>query len=59
MGATPPPELSQFLVEQAFYQELGISRGVSLDDMPHRQLADYSLFIEMLNRERNRPQPKR
>lgn len=51
MGTTPPPEYGQFLVEQAFWKELGISDGRTLAERPHRQVDDYTLFISMIRRE--------
>lgn len=51
MGTTPPPELEQFLVEQAFWKELGISDGRPLRERPRRQIEDYALFISMIRRE--------
>ena len=51
MGTTPPPEFEQFLVEQAFWKELGISDGRPLNDRPYRQVDDYVLFISMIRRE--------
>ena len=55
MGTAPPPVLEQFAAEREFWKELGISRGVRLDDMPHRLVGDYSLIITMIKREENRP----
>jgi hypothetical protein len=51
MGTTPPPEYEQFLVEQAFWKELGISGGRPLAELPWRQVEDYALFISMIRRE--------
>ena len=51
MGVEGPPILSQYLMEQEMWQRLGITRGIPLDDRPHRELADYLLIISLLQRE--------
>lgn len=51
MGTTPPRVLEQFLTEREFWRELGVSRNVSLDDMPHLLVADYALIISMIRRD--------
>ncbi len=51
MGTEPPPEFGQFLAEQAWWKELGISDGRPLSERAWRQLDDYALFISMIRRE--------
>lgn len=51
MGTTPPPELEQFLIEQAFWKELGWTSKVAVEDRPWKQAEDYALFISMIRRE--------
>lgn len=59
MGTTPPPVLEQFITEREFWQQLGVSRGTSLDDMPHKLVGDYSLIIQMIHREEAAQAPRR
>ncbi len=51
MGTTPPAEYEQFLVEQAFWKELGVSDGRPLSAQPWRKIEDYAVIISMIRRE--------
>ena len=50
MGTEGPEVLQDFLMEQEFWQRLGLSRE-ALEDRPHREVADYSLIITLIRRE--------
>lgn len=50
MGTAPPPALEQFLVEREFWKELGLTRE-ALQGRPHREIADYSLIIQVIRRD--------
>jgi len=51
MGTEGPPELTQFLSEQALHKEVGWSDGRPLGDQPWRKADDYVFFVSMIRRE--------
>jgi hypothetical protein len=50
MGTPGPPVLHQFLLEKALWQNFGMTREAA-KLRPHRELAEYQLIIQLIQRE--------
>lgn len=50
MGAAGPPELTDFLLEQEFWQRFGLTREALLQ-RPHRETLDRVAIINAIRRE--------
>jgi hypothetical protein len=50
MGTEGPPELTEFLTDREFWQQLGWTREYRLS-RPRRQTEDYALIISLIHRE--------
>jgi hypothetical protein len=50
MGTSGPPVLQRFLLERELWQQLGLTRE-AIAARPHKELADYLLIIQMIQRE--------
>lgn len=60
MGTPGPAILDQFLTEREFWKQLGLTRE-DLRTRPHREIAEYTLIISLIQREearRNTPPRK-
>lgn len=56
MGTAAPEVLHDFLVEQEFWQRLGLTRE-ALRHRPWREVDDYALIIQLIKREEHRRNP--
>jgi hypothetical protein len=50
MGAQGPPELDEFITDREFWKQLGWDREYRRS-RPQRQVEDYRLFIQLIQRE--------
>jgi hypothetical protein len=65
MNGVGPESLSDFAMEQQFWQRLGL-RPNDIDAMPWKQALEYSTYIELIcqeeamqhNRPQGKPQPR-
>jgi len=53
MGTPGPPVLEQFLTEREFWKQLGWNRE-TVRERPHREIAEYTLIMTLIQREEAR-----
>lgn len=57
MGTPGPPSLQTFLLRQEFWQRIGMTLE-SLERLPEREIEEYALIIQLLQRQEQADQRK-